>query len=382
MLEIDTVLVKVASRCNINCSYCYVYNMGDVQWAAMPKHISHRTVTALAKNLRTLASAQERCFATVLHGGEPLLLGYKKLLSFFQILRKALSANHYPLSIQTNGICITNDVLDLCSKYQVSLSVSIDGPQRINDRYRIDHLGRGTYDRIIRGIQKLKNHSDSEFLYAGVLAVIDPESDPHDVYSSLKSLDAPSIDFLYKDGNHSRLPIGKDSFESTEYGQWLIALLDIYLVDPNPPRIRFLDDMIKLVLGGYSTKEGLGCVDYGIIVIDTDGRVSKNDTLKSSFKGADHFSQPWSVHTHELVDILNSPEFSEYHALQKPTASACLSCVELSVCGGGMPLHRWSAENGYDNPSVYCADQLALISRIRRHVKSAMNKTRHERLSL
>ena len=31
---IDTVLLKVASRCNLDCSYCYVYNMGDEAWRA------------------------------------------------------------------------------------------------------------------------------------------------------------------------------------------------------------------------------------------------------------------------------------------------------------------------------------------------------------
>ncbi len=368
MLEINTVLVKVASRCNINCSYCYVYNMGDMQWASMPKHISHATIVALSKNLKALADAQGRRFAVVLHGGEPLLLGYKKLSYLLLSLRKILSADYYPLSIQTNGICITDDILDLCSEHRVSLSVSIDGPQNVNDRHRIDHLGRGTYARIIRGIQKLRDHLDSEFLYAGILSVIDPESDPSEVYSSLKDLDAPSIDFLYRDGNHTELPPGKKTVRSTEYGQWLVALLGAYLADPNPPRIRFLDDMIKLVLGGYGTKEGLGFTDYGIIIIDTDGSISKNDTLKSSYNGADRFSQPCSIHAHNLVDILDSPEFSEYHALQRPTASSCLSCPELKVCGGGMPLHRWSKQNGYDNPSVYCADQMILISQVRHQI--------------
>ena len=38
---IDTVLLKVASRCNLNCTYCYVYNKGDTTWQGMPAQMSH-----------------------------------------------------------------------------------------------------------------------------------------------------------------------------------------------------------------------------------------------------------------------------------------------------------------------------------------------------
>ena len=375
MIEIDTVLIKVASRCNINCHYCYVYSMGDTGWADMPKQVSVETVLAVARALGELSRQQRRRFAVVLHGGEPLLLGPEKLAFLLARLRDVLPAE-YPVSIQTNGMLISEAILDVCSQFQVPLGVSIDGPQRIHDRHRIDHAGQGTHDKVLEGITRLRNHPDGHFLYAGLLAVIDPTSDPAEVYESFKELGAPSVDFLYRDGNHSQLPYGKASFQSAEYGQWLSRLLDVYLADPTPVRIRLLDDMIKLILGGSGTKEGLGATDFGIVVIDTDGSVTKNDTLKSSFNGADRFQQPWSIHAHRLADIANSPEFASYHALQRPSASCCLSCPELAVCGGGMPVNRWRNENGYENPSIYCADQLVLIRHIRDHLASLVESCR------
>ncbi len=367
MITIDTVLVKVASRCNINCRYCYVYNMGDARWATMPKRISDTMTTALAEALGDLSRAQHRRFAVVFHGGEPLLLGPRKLGGLLATLRRALPSD-YPFSLQTNGILITEEILDLCAEYRTSLGVSIDGPPGVNDRHRLDHEGKGTHRRVLEGIEKLRNHRDSGFLYTGLLAVIDPASDPGEVYDFFKALDAPSLELLYRDGNHSQLPYGKASFQSTEYGQWLTALLEIYLADPKPLRIRLLDDMIKLALGGDGTKEGVGTSDYGIVVIDTDGSVTKNDTLKSAFNGADRFTQQWSILTHSLPEVVRSSEFSRYYTLQHPTASACLSCPELSVCGGGMPIHRWHEDRGYHNPSVYCADQLFLIGHIRARI--------------
>ena len=375
MIEIDTVLIKVVSRCNINCRYCYVYNMGDTSWAEMPKLMSAQTVLAVARALDELSREQSRRFAVVLHGGEPLLLGPEKLAFLLAQLRHVLPTE-YPFSLQTNGMLISEAVLDVCSEFRTSLGISIDGPQGIHDRHRVDHAGQGTHDKVVEGIVRLRSHRNGHFLYAGLLAVIDPTSDPAEVYGYFKELGAPSVDFLYRDGNHSQMPYGKASFQSTEYGRWICRLLDVYLADPTPVRIRLLDDMIKLILGGSGTKEGLGPTDFGIVVIDTDGSVTKNDTLKSAFNGADRFEQHWSVHVHRLADIANSPEFASYHALQRPRVSCCLSCPELAVCGGGMPVNRWRGENGYENPSVYCADQLVLIRHIRDRLASLMESSR------
>ena len=373
MIEIDTVLIKVASRCNINCTYCYVYNMGDSGWMEMPNHISPETTQAVAKALHELTRIQDRPFAVVLHGGEPLLLGPKKLDRVLSELRSSVPSE-CSFGLQTNGILINYEALNICFKNKTTVSVSIDGPKYVHDRGRVGHDALGTYDKVLEGINLLRKHPNATFLFSGLLAVIDPNSDPVEVYEFFKTLDPPGVDFLYRDGNHSRLPEGKESLRSTEYGQWLARLLEIYLLDQNPLPIRFIDDLIKLILGGKGTKDGAGLTDFGILVIDTDGSITKNDTLKSSFNGADRFAQGWSVHRDSLKEILSSHEFAQSHALQRPTSNICLSCPELRVCGGGMTLHRWRDTNGYDNTSVYCADQLLLIGRIRNRVASIRSK--------
>jgi uncharacterized protein len=341
----------------------------------MPKQMSSETMMAVVKALNDLACAQHRRFAVVLHGGEPLMLGYTKINFLLTALRKVLPVD-YPCSIQTNGMLITEAILDVCAKHQTSLGVSIDGPKHIHDRYCVDHTGTGTYDKVLEGIARLRNHRNADFLYAGVLAVVDPTSDPHEVYNFFKQIAPPIIDFLYRDGNHSQLPYGKASVQSVEYGLWLTQLLDIYLADPTPVPIRLLDDMLKLLLGGSGTKEGIGRTDFGIVIVDTDGSIRKNDTLKTAFRGADHFEYPWSVHTHRLTDITHAPEFVTYYAMQRPTAAACLACPELSICGGGMSVNRWRDDNGYDNPSVYCADQLLLIGHMRNRLATLLSPGR------
>src|SRR5947209_8347137 len=110
--------------------------MGDSGWADMPNQISAETTRAVARALRDLSRAQHRPFAVVLHGGEPLLLGPMKLRYLISILRGVLPEES-AISLQTNGILINNEILDLCSDTRVTISVSLDGPQHIHDQFRI-----------------------------------------------------------------------------------------------------------------------------------------------------------------------------------------------------------------------------------------------------
>lgn len=366
--ELDTILIKVASRCNINCNYCYVFNMGDDNFRMMEKIMTEETIQAVVTSLKCLSLSQSKLFSVILHGGEPLLLGPKRLEFLLRQLRKVLPY-HYPISIQSNGILINSEILNICSLYHTSIAISLDGPKHIHDKERVEHTGAGTFEQVMTGYEMLKQHPDSKFLNAGLLAVIDPLTDPSEVYSFFKSVGAPSVDFLFKDGNHSRLPADKKSFASIEYGKWTSDLLRAYLADPDPLPIRVLDDLIKVLLGGRVSKEGVGVSDFGILIIDTDGSLMKNDTLKSVYNGADKFEKTVNVKDNYLLEFLRSEEFKSYRKLQQPTDPSCLSCPSLSLCGGGMILHRWKDDSGFHNPSVYCQDMLFLIDTIKTQLK-------------
>jgi uncharacterized protein len=156
------------------------------------------------------------------------------------------------LHVQTNGLLLTDAFIDLFARHDVGVSISFDGP--VHDLNRVDRAGRGSHGRVLAGIARLIAHPAGERLFSGLLAVVDPASDPMAVYEALKATGAPSFDFLYRDGNYVTLPYGKHSPESTEYGDWMIRLVNHYLSDPAPPRIRILDDLMRLILGGRGQK--------------------------------------------------------------------------------------------------------------------------------
>lgn len=341
--------------------------MGDEAWRKLPKRLPPGVSDAIADNLAELRTAQGRPFSVVLHGGEPLLLGADGLSRLLRRLRAALPGD-CGISIQTNGVLLSDEVIDILAENDVTVSVSLDGPADVHDRHRVDMKGRPTHRAVMQGLARLGSHPSGQRLFSGVLAVVDPTSLPEDVYGFFKGLGVPSVDFLYRDGNHDVLPFGKVSSASVEYGRWMVRILDLYLSDREPFRIRLLDDLVRLALGGAAVKEGVGLTDYGILVIDTDGTIKKNDTLKSS-PGGDGFETAWVVGRDRLRYIALSPEFQAYHAAQRPSAPACLACCDLRICGGGMVTHRFQQGSGYDNPTVFCSDQKHLIAAIRDRVR-------------
>ncbi|MCY7274514.1 MAG: radical SAM protein, partial [Phormidesmis sp. CAN_BIN44] len=190
MTQIDTVLLKVSSRCNIRCDYCYIYQMGDTGWMKMPKGMSQETISATIDALKSLAETQNKGFAVVLHGGEPLALGKENLTFLLKGLRATLPAE-CKLSMQTNGTLLTKSILDLCSETQTTIAVSLDGPEHIHNSHRLDANGQGTFERTIAGIQLLQSHPDKN-LFAGILTVIDPQTKPEEIYTFFKQLEVPS----------------------------------------------------------------------------------------------------------------------------------------------------------------------------------------------
>src|SRR5215475_3140531 len=73
---IRQILLKVHSRCNLSCTYCYVYNHIDQQWRTQPMTMSRDTIDLAARRIAEHAQRHSLPSVTViLHGGEPLMAG-------------------------------------------------------------------------------------------------------------------------------------------------------------------------------------------------------------------------------------------------------------------------------------------------------------------
>jgi len=105
-----------------------------------------------------------------------------------------------------------------------------------------------------------------------------------------------------------------------------------------------------------------------MVVIETDGSVEQEDTLKIAFNGAPatglHLSRD------PLDAALLLPQIAARQIGEHALSAQCRSCPIHQVCGGGLYSHRYRAGTGFANPSVYCPDLMALIGHIRNRARA------------
>jgi uncharacterized protein len=327
--------------------------------------MSPATVRQVA--LRIAQSAQAHGLAeisVVLHGGEPLLAGQALIASAASTLRGALGPDiSASLSIQTNGVLLTRELLDILLRHDISVGVSLDGDRVSNDKHRRYANGRGSYDEVAQGLERLGSEPYAR-LFAGILCVIDVSTDPIGVFDTLLAFRPPTVDFILPHGNWTRRPPARGAdTTATPYADWLIAIFDRWYSAPvQRARIRLFEEIIQLCLGGQSRSEAVGLSPVGLIVVDTDGSLEQVDTLRSAFPGAS--ATGLNVFSHDFGAALAHPAVMARQIGLAALSQTCIECAIHRICGGGYYPHRYLAGSGFRNPSVYCPDLYKLIGHI------------------
>lgn len=361
---LNEFIFKVETRCNLNCDYCYVYNMGDESWVSAPKFMDIDIARSAAHRIREHALQHGIPKVGVsLHGGEPLMRGVKPITEFVTMMRETLSPIEVEFSMQTNGTLIRESVAEELLRLGVRVGVSIDGDKFAN-RHRVDLRGRSSFDRTVKGIQMLARY---EGLVQGALAVVDIEADPLSVYRAIEQLGFSSVDFLLPHGTWDALPPRKTVDRSltapAPYAAWLTAIYDHWADDPARMQVRIFDDIVHLLLGGEFSFESLGLAPAQLAVIEADGAIELVDHIGIAYSGAEGTGA--SVLTHSLDEVLRHPGVISRQIGEDALVDECLACPMLRICGGGLITHRWDSERGFRNKTVYCSDMFALISHIR-----------------
>jgi len=365
---LGTFVVKVASRCNLACTYCYMYQHPDQTWREQPVFISRATVDLLASRLVEYTRDRDgiRWLTVVAHGGEPLLLGADRLDQFFSSIREALEATGVKanLGLQTNALLVDDDIVAVLQGNRVHAGVSLDGPAEINDHHRVDHAGGGTFARALAGIEKLRRPSSGDSVFGGILALANPDIPARQCFDTFQSLDASYIDFLLPDYNHDTFPF--ERYPAGVFGAWLIEMFDLWIASRSKIEIRTFSVMMRLLLGSRYGYDSYGARARGVVVIETDGSIHGLDVLKTAYHGATRTG----LHLRDtrFADLeLTLPAVAlSSKAVVAP--EACLDCDLFSVCGGGYLPHRFSRSGGFRRPSVYCRDLDMLIRHIRDHL--------------
>ncbi|MFI6105605.1 radical SAM/SPASM protein FxsBH, inactivated beta-hydroxylase extension form [Streptomyces sp. NPDC051310] len=353
------IVLKVHSRCDLACDHCYVYEHADQSWRTRPRAISDEAISRTA--LRLAEHAEKHALPSVsviLHGGEPLLAGPARLRRVCEELTRTLAPRTaLDLRIHTNGLQLGPRYLDLFDEYGVRVGISLDGDKAANDRHRRFADGRSSHPLVLKAVALL--HQDRyRHLDLGLLCTIDVANDPVAVYEALAALEPPRIDFLLPHATWEDPPPRPDG-SPTAYADWILTVFDRWNDEGRPMPVRLFDSVLSTLSGGPSLTESLGLAPTDLVVVETDGTLEQVDSLKSAYEGA--AATGFDVFRHSLDDVAAHPGVRIRQLGLAGVGDTCRRCPVVRSCGGGLYTHRYRADSGFGNPSVYCADLEALI---------------------
>jgi serine-type anaerobic sulfatase-maturating enzyme len=140
--------------CNLDCSYCFFLSK-EMLYPGSRFRMADDLLETYVRQLIEAHSTPEVTIAW--QGGEPTLMG----LDFFRRsvelaedhLRPGQRAQY---TIQTNGVLLDEEWASFFKENDFLVGISIDGPREMHDAYRVDKGGNGTFDRVMRGLEVLR----------------------------------------------------------------------------------------------------------------------------------------------------------------------------------------------------------------------------------
>lgn len=208
----------VSNLCNFSCKYCHMFKLAKNEFPL--KVMDFETMDFSIKNfIGILKRYEENSLTLSLYGGEPLI--NKKNL-FKAIEKYGLEYDGVKLDyiLNTNGILLTEEVIDFLKKYDVDLHISVDGKKEIHDKNRVDKFNKGTFDRVEPALKLIKEKK----VKAQMNSFVFPENVNNlcDIVDLAKKFDIPKIylDLFYDTQGRaiSSDIVSKKYFEAYKYG--------------------------------------------------------------------------------------------------------------------------------------------------------------------
>ncbi len=149
---VKALCLHVAHSCNLNCSYCFA-SQGKYhgERALMTFEVGKQAFDFLIQNSGTRRNLEVDFF-----GGEPTLNldVVKQLVEYARSIEKEHGKN-FRFTFTTNGMIMDDDLIDWLNREMSNVVLSLDGRKEVNDHFRRDYTGKGSYDTIVPHFQRL-----------------------------------------------------------------------------------------------------------------------------------------------------------------------------------------------------------------------------------
>jgi len=383
------VMTKPAGPlCNLDCRYCFYLEKTKLYPESHVFKMNDRVLEAYIKDYIEAQPGPEVSFAW--QGGEPTLAGinfFRKVVALQKLYGRGRRIDN---AFQTNGTTLTDEWCQFFKEYNFLVGISIDGPERLHDAYRVDRRGRSTYRRVMRGIELCRKHR----VPFNTLTVVNAANVDHpiEIYRFLRKIGSTFLQFIplversagadskaiglslahppnpaEAPGDYPEPGVTEWSVPAGKLGDFYCAIFDHWIRrDVGRIYVQLFDG----TLGKWLGVPGGSCVHA-----ETCGRALAMEHNGDVF-ACDHYVYPryklGNIQNESLAGMAGSDamrDFGEQKRSRLPRQ--CRECEFLFACNGDCPKHRFArTRDGEPGLSYLCP----AYTRFFRHSAPAMRR--------
>lgn len=325
---LGSLVLNVANKCNLHCSYCY--EPEAAKYSASPVQMDWDTARQSVDFLFRKAGGNREvsiCF----FGGEALLN--------FPLLRDVVDyaeaqaqqqEKKVDFSLTTNATLLTDDIIDFFNAHRVGITISMDGPQELHDKRRFSLTARGerkgSYAQVVSRVKRLFDRYTARPVVARV-TVTKGTIEISRIYEHLTELGFFEVGFspvTAKNGEEYGL-------EPADLRSLLAGLKDlgqVYIERALQNQYTGFSNLSTMLTDLYAGTNKLFPCGAGLGLLDIDG--NGDVYLCHRFPGTEEHKYgnvKSGLEYERLNEFINSA-----HVENKPV---CQTCWIRGLCGGG-----------------------------------------------
>ncbi len=345
----------IGPLCNLDCKYCFYLEKENLFPSNESFKMSDEVLETYIRNYIAAQEVPEIHFAW--QGGEPTLLGVNFFRKVIELQKKHAQGKLVFNAFQTNGTLLNDEWGQFLAENSFLVGVSVDGPPKLHNSYRVSKKGGGTYEEVVRGINFLRKHG-VEFNTLTVVNRLNSQK-PLEVYRTMKTLGSKYLQFIPiverppdstaktlgldlaapPDGETSTRIVTEWSVDAAQYGVFLTTIFDEWVRNDVG---RIFVQLFDVTLANWMGEPPGLCLFSP--TCGTAMAMEHNGDLYS----CDHFVYPQyrlgNIMNTSLGDLVNSQQQKDFGRAKKDALPKyCLECDVRSLCHGECPKHRFIA---------------------------------------
>jgi uncharacterized protein len=280
--------------------------------------------------------------------------------------------------MQTNGTLLDEDWCRFLAAEGFAVGLSLDGPQKLHDRYRLKKGGKPTFAQTLRGYELLRKHG----VATDILCVVNARNVQHptEVYHFFKKIAASYVSFLplVEPRVGGEKGVSSRSVPAEAFGDFLCTIFDEWVGrDIGQIKIQVFEEAARTAFG----------LDHSLCIFrETCGDIPVIEH-NGDFFSCDHFVDAehriGNIIETPLAELLESPAQRAFGQAKADTLPRfCRSCEVRDMCSGGCPKNRFMhTPDGESGLNYLCAGYKSFFNHCRPFVQEVAAEWRRQNRS-